>query len=229
MDETTRQKLRQGHRARMRQRLLGAGIDTMQDYELLEVLLFLALPRCDTRATARLLLRRFGTLSAAFAADAERLREVEGIGEAGIATIRLAREIATRLAREQVMHRPVLSSWKALLDYCRVMLAEETRERFHLLFLDGKNRLIADEVQQQGTVDHTPVYPREVARRALELQASAIIMVHNHPSGDPTPSREDIAMTGTVRDALKPLGIAVHDHLVIGRTGHASFKSLGLL
>ncbi|MSP66891.1 MAG: DNA repair protein RadC [Alphaproteobacteria bacterium] len=229
MDDLTRRKLREGHRQRIRRRLLDHGTGSLEDYELLEALLFLAQPRGDTRATARLLLKRFGTLSAVFAAEAKRLEEVEGIGETSLAALRLVREVAQRLAREQVLDRPVLSSWKALLDYCRVILAEQAREQFHLLFLDGRNRLIADEVQQQGTIDHTPVYPREVARRALELQASAVILVHNHPSGDPTPSREDIAMTGTVRDALKPLGIAAHDHLIIGRTGHASFKSLGLL
>jgi DNA repair protein RadC len=187
------------------------------------------LPRRDTKPLAKALLTRFGNLSEVLAAPAQRLKEVDGIGDAVVVELKLIKAFAERIGREAVRRRPVLSSWTALLDYCRTAMAFEEREEFRILFLDKKNTLIADEVQQKGTVDHTPVYPREVIRRALELSATAVILVHNHPSGDPTPSRADIQMTETIVEVGKPLGIAVHDHLVIGREGHASFRGLGLL
>lgn len=217
-----------GHRQRLRERFL-AGPESLPDYELLELLLMQAIPQRDVKPLAKALIARFGSFAEVVSAPPEALMEVEGIKQATAAAIKVVREAAVRLAREQVLKRPVLGSWDALLDYCRASVAFEGIEQFRLLFLDRKNVLIADEAQQRGTVDHTPVYPREVVKRALELGASALIMVHNHPSGDPTPSRADIEMTKLVRDALKAVGIVLHDHLVIGRAGHASFKSLGLL
>ena len=218
-----------GHRDRLRQRLLGKGGEALADYEILEFLLFGAKPRTDTKPLAKALMKRFGSLSAALAADPAELAEVPEMGQASIAALKIVPEAARRLAREQILGQPVLSSWGKLLDYCRIALAHEKVERFHLLFLDRQNRLIADETQQRGTVDHTPVYPREVVRRALELGATALILVHNHPSGDPTPSKGDIEMTREIVAAGEKLGIAVHDHVVIGRSGETSFKSAGLL
>jgi DNA repair protein RadC len=178
---------------------------------------------------AKALLEKFGTLSEVLAAPRERLKEIKGVGDRVVDELKMVRAFVERTAAEAVRQRPVLSSWSALLDYCRAAMAYEEREQFRVIFLDKRNALIADEVQQTGTVDHTPVYPREVIRRALELSATAIILVHNHPSGDPTPSRADIQMTETIVSVGKPLGIAVHDHLVIGRDGHASFRALGLI
>jgi DNA repair protein RadC len=218
-----------GHRERLRARFRDKGADALADYELLEMALYRAIARSDTKPVAKALLREFGTLSEVLAAPPSRLKEIEGVGDAVIADLKLIKALAERIGREAVRARPVLSSWSVLLDYCRTAMAFEEREQFRVLFLDKKNALIADEVQQRGTVDHTPVYPREVMRRALELSATAIILVHNHPSGDPNPSRADIQMTQTIVEVGKPLGIAVHDHLVIGRDGHASFKGLGLL
>jgi DNA repair protein RadC len=218
-----------GHRERLRTRFREQGAAALADYELLELALFRALPRRDTKPLAKALLKHFGSLSEVLAAPIQRLKEVEGVGDAVVGELKLIKAFAERLGHESVRRRPVLSSWAALLDYCRTAMAFEEREQFRILFLDKKNTLIADEVQQKGTVDHTPVYPREVIRRALELSATAIILVHNHPSGDPTPSRADIQMTETIVEVGKPLGIAVHDHLVIGREGHASFRGLGLL
>jgi DNA repair protein RadC len=218
-----------GHRDRLRQRFREQGGAALSDYELLEMALFRALPRSDTKPLAKLLLKKFGTLSEVLAASPARLKEVDGIGDRAVDELKLIRAFAERMALESVRSRPVLASWSALLDYCRAAMAFEEREQFRILFLDKKNALIADEVQQRGTVDHTPVYPREVIRRALELSSTALILVHNHPSGDPTPSRADIEMTKTVVEVGKPLGIAVHDHLIIGREGHASFKGLGLI
>jgi DNA repair protein RadC len=218
-----------GHRDRLRERLLSQGANTLADYELLEFALFAAVPRRDTKPLAKALLARFGSLAEIVAASPQRLAEVEGVGERVVAELKLLKAFAERLGRESVRQRPLLASWSALLDYCRTAMAYEDREQFRVLFLDKKNVLIADEVQQTGTVDHTPVYPREVVRRALELSATAVILVHNHPSGDPTPSRADIQMTKTILDVAAPLGITVHDHLIIGRDGHASFRGLGLI
>ena len=201
----------------------------MPDYELLELALFAAVPRRDTKPLAKALLARFGSFAEVIAAPAPRLMEIKGVGESVVQQLKIVEAAAHRSAKTKVINRPALSSWTALLDYCTAAMARVTNEEFRVLFLDRKNVLIADEVQNRGTVDHTPVYPREIVKRALELSASSIILVHNHPSGDPTPSRADIAMTREVATAAKALGIAVHDHLVIGRGGHASFKSLGLL
>ena len=218
-----------GHRQRLRERFLAGGAGALADYELLELLLFYAFPRQDTKPIARALLRRFGGFAGVFGAGDEALREIDGIKDGGAAFIRAVQAAAERIARGEIEEQPVIGSWKKLIDYCRTAMAAERTEQFRLLFLDNKNALIADEVQQRGTVNHTPVYPREVVKRALELGASAIIMVHNHPSGDPTPSADDIAMTKEVAAAAEKLGIAVHDHIVIGRKGHASLRSLGVL
>jgi DNA repair protein RadC len=218
-----------GHRERLRGRFLKGGAEAMPDYELLELTLFAALPRRDTKPLAKALLARFGSFAEVIAAPRARLMEVKGVGETVANHLKIVEAAAHRLAKTQVINRPALSSWTALLDYCTATMARSAHEEFRVLFLDRKNVLIADEVQNRGTVDHTPVYPREIIKRALELSSSAIILVHNHPSGDPTPSKADIAMTREVAGAAKALGIAIHDHLVIGRSGHASFKSLGLL
>ncbi len=201
----------------------------MPDYEILELLLATAIPRRDVKPLAKSLIAQFGNFAEVIGADATRLSLVDGLGPSSVAILKLVQEAATRLARIAVMERPILSSWDQLLDYCTIAMAREATEQFRLLFLDRKNVLIADEIQQKGTVDHTPLYPREVAKRALELNASALIMVHNHPSGDPMPSKADIDMTRLVREALRPLSITLHDHLVIGRKGHISFKSTGLI
>jgi DNA repair protein RadC len=217
-----------GHRERLRERA-AAGLGGLPDYELLELLLFRSIPRGDVKPLAKQLLARFGSLGAVLGASAEELRAVAGVGEAVALDLKLLQETALRTAREQVARRPVISSWGALLAYVKTALAYETREQFRVLFLDKKNQLIADEIMNRGTVDHAPVYPREVARRALELAASAAILVHNHPSGDPSPSSADVDMTRQIVEALRPLRIAVHDHLVVGRDGVASFKALGLM
>jgi DNA repair protein RadC len=218
-----------GHRERLRARFLKGGAAAMPDYELLELALFAAVPRRDTKPLARALLARFGSFAEVIAAPRERLLEIPGAGEAVVNQLKIVEAAAARLAQTRVIGRPALSSWSALLDYCMAAMARAQAEEFRVLFLDRKNVLIADEVQARGTVDHTPVYPREIVKRALEHGASAIILVHNHPSGDPTPSKADIEMTREIAAAAKALKIAIHDHLVIGRGGHASFKSLGLL
>jgi DNA repair protein RadC len=218
-----------GHRERLRSRFLKGGADAMPDYELLEMTLFAAVPRRDTKPLAKALLARFGSFAEVIAAPRERLAEVEGVGESVAAQLKIIEAAAHRLAKTRVINRPALSSWAALLDYCTAAMARGAKEEFRVLFLDRKNVLIADEVQSRGTIDHTPVYPREIVKRALELGATAIILVHNHPSGDPTPSKADIDMTRDIAKAALALGITVHDHLVIGRKGHASFKSLNLL
>ena len=217
-----------GHRARLRERALEGGLGALPDYELLELYLFRTFPRGDVKPIAKALLRRFGSLEAVFAASVEDLGKVEGVGAAAALDLKLLHEATLRAARESVKGRPVISSWTALLAYVRVALAQEPREHFRVLFLDRKNQLIADVDMNEGTVDHAPVYPREIMRRALELSASAIILVHNHPSGDPTPSPADIEMTKQVVEAGRSLKIDVHDHLVVGRDGVASFKALGL-
>jgi DNA repair protein RadC len=201
----------------------------MADYEILELLLFRSIPRADTKERAKMLLKRFGSLAEVLGAPERLLREVEDIGENAALDLKIVAAAAQRMARSEIAGREVLSSWNQVLDYCRAAMAFEEREQFRILFLDKKNALIADELQQTGTVDHTPVYPREVVRRALELSATAIILVHNHPSGDPTPSRADIDMTKTIIDTARPLGIAVHDHIIIGKKGHASMKGLLLI
>jgi DNA repair protein RadC len=218
-----------GHRARMRRKLLEAGPDSLLDHELLEMTLFLALPRRDTKPLARDLIARFGSYAGAIAAPPIELRQVEGLGDAGLAALKTVHGAALRLARAEVKDLPVLNSWDRLLDYLTAVLSRERIEQFRVLFLDSKNRLIADEAQARGTVNHTPVYPREVVKRALELQATALILVHNHPSGDPTPSRADIEMTAEVKAAAAVLGIALHDHLIIGNGRHVSLRREGLL
>jgi DNA repair protein RadC len=217
-----------GHRGRVRERVLKAGADSLPDYELLELLLFHAIERIDTKPLAKRLLERFGTLGDIFAAEPAQLREFD-IDQRTLVLFRALRETARRLAERKVKDMPVLTNWQQLIDYCHTALAHEKTEQFRILFLDRKNVLIADEIQQRGTIDHTPVYPREVVKRALAHNAAALILVHNHPSGDPKPSRDDIEMTKEIAKAAEALGIAIHDHLVIGRKGHASFRSLGLL
>jgi DNA repair protein RadC len=218
-----------GHRDRLRERFLAGGADALPDYELLELALYAALPRRDVKPLAKALLSKFGGFAEAIAAPRERLLEMRGVGDSVVAHLKIIHAAALRLSKTKVLGRPALSSWQALLDYCAAAMARNAHEEFRILFLDRKNALIADEVRGQGTVDHTPVYPREIVKRALELSASAIILVHNHPSGDPTPSRADIEMTREIVAAAKALRIAVHDHLVVGRGGTTSFKSLGLM
>lgn len=219
----------EGHRARLRQRLASSGHESLADYELLEMVLFRSNTRGDTKPIAKALLKRFGTLAEVIGAPPHLLQEVQGVGPAAAQEIKLFAAIGERMLRSSLSRRQVLTSWSQVLDYCRAAMAFETREEFRILFLDKKNALLADEVQQTGTVDHTPVYPREVVRRALELSATAIILVHNHPSGDTTPSRADIEMTRTIVEAARQVGIAVHDHIIIGRDGHSSLKGLQLM
>jgi len=218
-----------GHRQRLRQRFLAAGSEAISDYEMLELILFRAIPQRDVKPLAKNLLAAFGSFSEVIAAPAERLKEVDGLGEAAITELKIVQAAANRLVRGEVKQRQVLSSWSNVLDYCRAAMAFENKEHFRILFLDKGNHLIADEQHQTGTVDHTPVYPREVVKRALELSATAVILVHNHPSGDPTPSRADIDMTRAIVEVARPLGIAVHDHLIVGKDGHASLKALKLM
>jgi DNA repair protein RadC len=218
-----------GHRQRLRQRFHQGGSDALPDYELLELVLFRALPRRDTKGLAKRLIARFGSFAEVVNAPEPRLKEVKDVGDAVVTELKLIRAAALRLMRAEIMEKPALSSWKQVLDYLRAAQSYEHREQFRVLFLDKKNSLIADEVQQEGTVDHTPVYVREVVKRALELSATAIVLVHNHPSGDPTPSRADIDMTKQIVAAAAAMGIAVHDHIIVGRQGHASLKSLHLI
>ena len=218
-----------GHRERLRARFSESGGEALPDYELLELLLFRSIPRRDVKPLAKELIKRFGTFAEVLAAPPARLLEVAGIRDSVVSDLKIVEAAARRLAKGEVARRPILSSWTSVLDYCRTAMAFMDKEQFRLLFLDKRNALIADEVQQSGTVDHTPVYPREVVKRALELSASALILVHNHPSGDPTPSPADIKMTREIIDVAKPLGIAVHDHIIVGRDGHASLKGLRLI
>ena len=218
-----------GHRERLRERFHGAGPDALTDYELLEMALFAALPRRDTKPLAKALLAKFGSFAEVIHAPVARLREIEGLGEASINQIKLIAAAAQRVAKSEVKQRAALSSWNDVIDYCRASMAFADKEQFRLLFLDKRNQLIADELQQTGTVDHTPVYPREVIKRALELSATALILVHNHPSGDPTPSQADIQMTKAIVDIAAPLGISVHDHIIVGKNGHASLKGMRLM
>ncbi len=218
-----------GHRARMRAKMLQGGGDAFHDYELLEYLLGLAIPRRDTKPLAKALIARFRSFAAVISAEPRDLKRVEGVGEAVIAALKFVQTAALRLQRANIHGRPVLSGWQALLDYLHADMAHLGRERFRVLFLDSRNVLIADEAMSEGTVNQTTVHVREVIHRALDLGATALILVHNHPAGDPKPSPDDIRLTGQVRDAARMVGVTVHDHIVIGREGHASFKALGLL
>ena len=219
----------EGHRARLRERFMEGGAAALPDYELLELVLFRAMPRQDVKPLARLLIDHFGDFNRVISAPVQRLLAVSGVGHAVVQELKIVEAAAHRLARAKVMHRPVLSSWDALLDYCRTAMAHRETEQFRVLYLDRKNVLIADEEQARGTVDHVPVYPREVVKRALEVNASALILVHNHPSGDPTPSQADIQMTKSIVGIAAPLGISVHDHIIVGKNGHASLKGMKLM
>ena len=218
-----------GHRERLRDRFNEAGPDALSDYELLEMVLFRALPRRDVKPLAKSLIAKFGSFAEVVHAPEARLREISGLGDAAITEVKLIAATASRVARGQVKQRTVLSSWSSVIEYCRAAMAFADKEQFRILFLDKRNQVIADELQQVGTVDHTPVYPREVVKRALELSATAIILVHNHPSGDPTPSTADIQMTKSIISISSPLGISVHDHIIVGKNGHASLKGLRLI
>ncbi|APX87240.1 hypothetical protein BV511_22560 [Methylorubrum extorquens] len=218
-----------GHRERLRARFAQAGAEALADYELLELTLFRSIPRRDVKPLAKALIQRFGSFAEVVSAEPTRLIEVEGVSAGVAADLKLIEAAGRRLARGAIAARPLLSSWSALIEYLRATMAFSGREEFRVLFLDRRNHLIADEVQGRGTVDHTPVYPREVARRALELASTAIILAHNHPSGDPAPSGADIRMTREIVSVLDPLGIVVHDHVILGRDGHASLKGLKLI
>ncbi|RUM18672.1 JAB domain-containing protein [Rhizobium phaseoli] len=218
-----------GHRERLRDRFREQGDTALADYEILELLLFRLIPRRDTKPIAKALIERFGSLSGVFGAPAALLTEVKGVGENVALDLKLISTVAHRTLKSEIRSKQVLSSWSSVIQYCHAAMAHETREQFRILFLDKRNVLIADEVQGRGTVDHTPVYPREVVKRALELSATAIILVHNHPSGDPTPSRADIDMTKVIIEAAKALDITIHDHIIIGKDGHVSLKGLKLI
>ena len=218
-----------GHRDRLRARVRKSGAETLADYELLELLLFRSIPRADTKAMAKALIARFGSFAEVLGAPEHLLREIKGIGKEAAFDLKVIAASAGRMTHGRINRRAVLSSWQQVLDYCRAAMAFEPRENFRILFLDKKNQLIADEVQQTGTVDHTPAYPREVMRRALELSATAVILVHNHPSGDPSPSRADIEMTRTIAETGKPLGVVVLDHIIVGRDGYATLKGMQLI
>lgn len=217
------------HRKRLRTRFMQGGAAAIPDYELLELVLFRAIPRCDVKPLARTLMDRFGDFNRVMAAPTARLLDVAGVGDAVITELKIVEAAAQRMARAKVLQQPVVSSWEALLDYCHTAMAHRETEQFRVLYLDRKNTLIADEEQAKGTVDHVPVYPREVAKRALELNASALILVRNHPSGDPTPSQADIAMTDQINNACGALGLTLHDHLIIGKSRELSFRSEGYL
>lgn len=217
------------HRQRLRTRFLEGGAQAMPDYEMLELVLFRAIPRRDVKSLARALMERFGDFNGVLSAPTDHLLDVAGVGMAVVTELRIVEAAAHRLARARVMQRHVISSWTALLDYCRATMAHREVEQFRVFYLDRKNTLIADEEQARGTVDHVPVYPREIVKRALHLNASALILVHNHPSGDPTPSTSDIEMTGQVRRAADALGIALHDHVVVGKSAEVSFRAEGYL
>jgi DNA repair protein RadC len=218
-----------GHRQRLRERFLKAGADGLADYELLELVLFGAKPRSDVKPLAKLLMKEFGTFADVISADVEQLREIDGMGDASVVAIKSVQAASLRMMQGQFVDRPALSSWNAVLDYMQARLGRSTVEELHAIYLDRKNVVLADEALQRGTVDHTPVYPREIVKRALGLGATALILVHNHPSGDPTPSRADIDMTKQVKKAVSAVDISLHDHIIIGRGKHASLKSMGLL
>jgi DNA repair protein RadC len=218
-----------GHRERLRARFHEGGADALPDYELLELLLCLSIPRIDVKPLAKDLLEHFGGFAAVLGAEPAALAAFKGVSDRTVHMLKLVQAAGVRLGREEVIKRDVIGNWRQLIAYCRAAMGPDKTEQFRIIFLDRKNGVIKDEVQQRGTVDHTPVYPREVVKRALELSASSIIMVHNHPSGDPTPSRADIEITREVREAAEKLGIMLHDHIIISRSGHNSFKSMGLL
>lgn len=228
-DVKAEKPLHSGHRKRLRERFLKGGAEALADYELLEMILFPAKPMGDVKPMAKMLLAKFKTFGGVLHATPEALQSVEGISEAAVVAIKVAKAASERLLREEFSDRPVMKNWEQLLDYCRIHIGHQTHEEFHVLFLDNKLQLIADERQQRGTVNHTPVYPREVVKRALELAASSMILVHNHPSGDVTPSKDDIDVTKQIITAAKSLGIEVHDHIIIGAKKHFSFKSKGVL
>ena len=217
-DQSAEKPHYQGHRMRLRERFHGAGPDALSDYELLEMVLFTARSQGDVKPLAKTLIRKFGSFAEVIHAPETRLREVKGVGDRTVTELKLIAAAASRIAKGQLKQRTILSSWNGVIDYCRTTMAFADKEQFRVLFLDKRNQLISDEVQQTGTVDHTPVYPREVIKRALELSATAVILVHNHPSGDPTPSSADIQMTRAIVDIATPLGISVHDHIIDGKT-----------
>lgn len=218
-----------GHRQRLRERFIVGGADAMQDYELLELLLFMAVPRRDVKPMAKDLLCQFGSLPELMSAPHSAISQVNGISENTATAIKTVFAISARMMKQELMQKPVLNNWTRLMDYCHMTMAHETKEHFRILFLNKKNTLIADEVQGSGTVDHTPAYPREIMKRALELGATALILMHNHPSGDSTPSQADIDMTNMIIDSAKPFDITIHDHIVIARGGHTSFRNEGLI
>jgi len=218
-----------GHRQRLRDRFMEAGDEALADYELLELVLFRSIPRRDVKPLAKALVKKFGSFAEVVAARPERLREVEGVTGSVIADFKVVEAAGRRLGRQALQNRPVMSSFKDVIDYCRAAMAYSDREEFRVLFLDKRNAVLADEVLSVGTIDHTPVYPREIVKRALELSSTALILAHNHPSGDPTPSTADIRMTEEIVSVAAAMGIVVHDHLIIGKHGHASFKGLKLL
>ncbi len=218
-----------GHRARLRERFLGAGGDVLPDYELLELILFSARPRGDVKPLAKALLKQFGSFAGVIHAEESALRAVDEVGDAVVAAIKTIRISTQRLIKSEISDQPIIQSWSALMDYCKLAMGNKKIEEFRVLFLNHRHALIADEVMQRGTVNHTPVYPREIVKRALELAASSIILLHNHPSGDPTPSKADIDITKQIVDACKTININVHDHVIITATGHYSFKSFGLM
>lgn len=218
-----------GHRKRLRERFLDAGGRGLADYEMLELLLFTAIPRADTKPVARALMKRFGSFAGVLRAEQDELNSVNGVGEAASTALLAIAECAIRLAREELLDRPLLGSWDSVIDYLRMTMAQEKKEQFRVLFLDSRNAMIGDEVQHTGTVNHTSAYPREIMKRALELNATSIILVHNHPSGDPKPSQSDIDMTRDINDAAQRMGIVLHDHVIVAKSGVSSFKSQGLL
>ncbi|MCC6597938.1 MAG: DNA repair protein RadC [Alphaproteobacteria bacterium] len=218
-----------GHRDRLRERFLQGGPDTLQDYELLELVLFMAIPRRDVKPLAKDMLKKFGDLPGLLSAPVDELLKIDGISENTATALKAVAATAHRMMKRELMHRPVLNSWSRLMDYCSSTMAHETREHFRILFLNKKNELIGDEIQGSGTVDHTPAYPREIMKRALDLGATALILLHNHPSGDPSPSQADIDMTRLIIRAAEPFNIVIHDHIIIARNGYSSFKNQGLI
>lgn len=227
--QTTEEPHYHGHRDRLRERFLTGGADALPDYELLELVLFMAIPRRDVKPLAKELIAQFGNLAGVLNAPVAELEKIEGLSDNTITALKAIQASAFRMMKQDVIKKPILNSWARLMDYCAATMAHEKKEHFRVLFLNKKNELIADEIQQSGTVDHTPVYPREIMKRALELSATAIILCHNHPSGDPTPSRMDIDMTQQIIAAGEPFSIIIHDHIIVSKNGTASFRNLGLL